>query len=47
MDINCAGERNWRRRYRTPNFEEADLPADEAEALKATLEEAGATVELR
>ncbi len=25
----------------------ADLPADEAEALKATLEEAGATVELR
>ncbi len=25
----------------------ADLPADEAEALKATLEEAGATVELK
>ncbi len=25
MDINCAGERNWRRRYRTPNFDEADL----------------------
>ncbi len=25
MDINCAGEKNWRRQYRTPSFEEADL----------------------
>ncbi len=29
MDINCAGERNWQRRYRTPYFEEADLVREE------------------
>ncbi len=25
IDNNCARERNWRRRYRAPNLEEADL----------------------
>ena len=29
MDSNCAGEKNWRRRYRTPNLEEADLAREE------------------
>ncbi len=24
MDINSVGQRNWRRRYRTPNFQEAE-----------------------
>ncbi len=28
MDINCVRERKCRRRYRTPNFEEADLVRD-------------------
>ncbi len=29
MNINSAEERNWRRRYRTPSFEEADLLREE------------------
>ncbi len=29
MNSNCAGERNWGRRYRNPNFEEADLVREE------------------
>ncbi len=31
MDINCSGGRRCSRRYRTPNFEEADLVREECE----------------
>ncbi len=29
MEIICLGERKWRRRYRAPNFEEANLVREE------------------